>query len=183
VIAKFMKHRAPLWFHLHRIFQVLGLAVAITGWLIALLKFEPVLDYTFATDTKMYHSVVGMTVMCLGLCQPLNAFVRPHKGESNRRMWEVVHKGGGWITICAGAATIALGINLLSEQEPIAFPHAKRDLFLSWGLEIGAVLLLAPLALLCVPSNRAADPRSPTFQMAEISPRGKGELSPHVEAL
>ena len=50
IIAKFLKQRDPLWFHLHRAFQVVGLAIAFTGWLVALLNFTPHFDEAASTN-------------------------------------------------------------------------------------------------------------------------------------
>ena len=40
VIAKFMRHRDPLWFRLHRAIQVTGILFAIAGFLIAITQFS-----------------------------------------------------------------------------------------------------------------------------------------------
>ena len=71
-----------------------------------------------------------MLTMTLGLCQPLNAFIRPHKTESKvqpfkRRLWELVHKGSGWLAIGMSVAAIGMGISVLADQVP-GFPPPKH---------------------------------------------------------
>ena len=108
----FLKHRPnALWFKAHRVIQTCGLLVAFVGWVIALTSFD-----VFTTkDTSYVHGALGMTVMVIGLLQPLNAFVRPHPpeaGESRsakRLVWEIVHKCSGYIAVVLAAVTILMG--------------------------------------------------------------------------
>ena len=111
--ARLLKHRPnALWFKIHRIMQIFGLVVAICGWGIALAEF----DVFIGSGTGSYnHGVLGMTVMILGLLQPLNALIRPHPPEAGekrplkRLIWEVVHKSSGYIAIILAAVTICYG--------------------------------------------------------------------------
>ena len=111
--ALLLKHRPnALWFKIHRIMQIFGLVVAICGWGVALSEF----DVFIGSGTGSYnHGVLGMTVMVLGLLQPLNALIRPHPPEAGekrplkRLIWEVVHKSSGYIAIILAAVTICYG--------------------------------------------------------------------------
>lgn len=78
ITAKFYKHRSPIWFHLHRVIQTLGLILALAGWVIALHELEPFGGDAVTTNVRV-HGIIGCTVMTIGLLQPLNAVVRPHK--------------------------------------------------------------------------------------------------------
>ena len=115
--ARFLKHRPnAMWFKIHRMMQILGLVVAICGWGVALAKFTAL--ESPGTDS-FNHGVMGMTVMVLGLLQPLNAFFRPHpadEGEEKpmkRLLWEILHKASGYIAIFLAAATIAYGTTVI----------------------------------------------------------------------
>ena len=111
--ARLLKHRPnALWFKIHRIMQIFGLVVAICGWAVALAEF----DVFVGPGTGSYnHGVLGMTVMILGLLQPLNALIRPHPPEAGekrplkRLIWEIVHKSSGYIAVILAAVTICYG--------------------------------------------------------------------------
>ena len=99
LMPRLLRAHAPLWFRLHIAFQIFGLAVALAGWCIALTQFK-VFDEG-APDKPRIHGTIGMVVMSLGVLQPVNALMRPHKptpGENKsvlRTIWEVWHKGVG----------------------------------------------------------------------------------------
>ena len=78
IMAKFYKHRSPIWFHLHRGIQMLGLVLALAGWVVALHELAP-FGGDAVTSSVRVHGIIGCTVMTIGLLQPLNAVVRPHK--------------------------------------------------------------------------------------------------------
>ena len=87
ILAKFYKHRSPIWFHLHRGVQVLGLVLALAGWVVALHELAPFGGADVTTSVRL-HGIIGCTVMTIGLLQPLNAVVRPHKvSKYVRRGW------------------------------------------------------------------------------------------------
>lgn len=111
--ARFFKHRPDsIWFDIHKACQIFGLLLACVGWGIALVNFTALNDIGFHTYR---HAVCGMVTMVLGLLQPLNAILRPHppaEGESKtkfRSIWEIVHKGSGYLTLALAGVTIILG--------------------------------------------------------------------------
>lgn len=146
IIAKFFKHRPNgLWFKLHRSIQIVGLSLALIGWIIALTQFNVFGDKGF---NNYRHGIMGMIVMVLGLLQPLNAFFRPHppstdqNGESvaapttARIMWEYFHKGSGWLAVVLAIPTIALGTMSLPNLEE------GRTFQIAYGVGCGGSLLL-----------------------------------------
>jgi len=114
LIAKFYKHRPDgLWFKLHRGIQMLGLLLAIIGWIIALVNFTVFQDVGFR---NYQHGICGMVVMILGILQPLNALLRPHAPKSDdepkttkRHYWEIWHKISGYSAVLLAVPTIVLG--------------------------------------------------------------------------
>ena len=114
IIARFLKHRSKngLWYKLHRGIQVMGLLVAIIGWIISLTQFNVFGDVGFVSYR---HGICGMVVMILGCLQPINAFLRPHTPEvgtkktTGRIVWEYYHKGSGWLAVLLAIPTIVLG--------------------------------------------------------------------------
>ena len=101
--------------------QVSGLLLALAGWAIALTHFDV---FTGPVTKSTIHGGLGMTVMTLGLLQPLNAFFRPHPPERKtaaRVAWERLHKCSGWAAVGLGLVTVLLGTTL-------AAAHAKAFL-------------------------------------------------------
>lgn len=141
IIAKFGRHRGDSWFMAHRICQILGLIIALIGFVIALNNSQALGD-TNSKTLNYPHAIMGVTVMAMGLAQPLNAFVRPHdkpKGEkktTTRIVWEVVHKGFGWSAIFLAVVTISFGTTIVAE------PSQSRMLQLVYGIGCGGVLLV-----------------------------------------
>jgi len=121
---------APLWFRVHMVMQMTGLVVAIVGFAIALLHFDAVAKYGS-------HGFLGLAVMALGILQPINGFLRPHKapGEHKttaRRLWEALHKGAGWLALILAMPTIALGVQLLHRLTDADFPGASTAIMGVW---------------------------------------------------
>jgi hypothetical protein len=118
--ARFLKHRDTVWFRIHKVCQVAGLLLAISGWVIALRNFNVLADIGY---NNYRHGICGMVTMVLGLLQPLNAVIRPHppkEGEvkaTARIVWEVLHKGSGYTALLLAVATIALGTTILPEPD------------------------------------------------------------------
>ena len=51
----------------------------------------------------------------------------------HRCAWEILHKGSGWCAIILSIAVISLGIGILADQEPVAFPEARSEFFTAYG--------------------------------------------------
>eukprot|EP00121_Abeoforma_whisleri_P007235 Awhi_evm1s6598 len=144
ILAVFLKHRPnDLWFQCHRGFQIFGLCVAFAGWVIALVKFEV---FTHGVSKASVHGGLGITVMCLGLLQPFNALIRPHKdgneGRTTKRLvWEIVHKGTGYMGLVLAIPTIALGTTLIpSPDDQTSFQIAYGISFAVLFILIGGIL-------------------------------------------
>ncbi len=141
LVAKFYKHRPDgLWFKLHRGIQMLGLLLALIGWIIALINFNVFKDVGFR---NYQHGICGMVVMILGILQPLNALIRPHAPENGeeittkRFLWELWHKTSGWTAVLLAVPTIVLGTLSLP------MPDDQTKFQIGYGVGcIGALLIL-----------------------------------------
>ena len=116
ILARYAKAHHPLWFHLHRICNTLGLVLTLAGFILALTQFGQIDSY----PTKFIHACLGCTVMSIGLCQPLNAFIRPHPKADGpqplkRVIWEATHKNLGRVALILSVITNFLGGYLFSE--------------------------------------------------------------------
>lgn len=149
MVAAFGKHRSDAWwFKVHRIIQPLGLLFAIIAWIIALRHFSVLGKKPDGASLNYPHAVLGMTTMVIGLIQPINAIFRPHppkEGEDKallRFVWELLHKGLGWIGILLGLITVGMGTTLILD-------NAQKITFqVCYALSIGVIASIA-LFLYC----------------------------------
>jgi len=144
IIAKLMKHRPDgWWFKVHRGFQMLGLTLAIAAFVIAVRNF----------NSTTNHAKIGIVVMALGISQPFNALIRPHNPEAGeekttgRKVWELLHRGVGWVAICLAAVTIVMGTVLLP------FPDQQTTYQIVYGV---VVFLLLVLTGFCMKDKNSA---------------------------
>eukprot|EP00419_Tripos_fusus_P012797 CAMPEP_0172668790 /NCGR_PEP_ID=MMETSP1074-20121228/9275_1 /TAXON_ID=2916 /ORGANISM="Ceratium fusus, Strain PA161109" /LENGTH=355 /DNA_ID=CAMNT_0013485477 /DNA_START=70 /DNA_END=1137 /DNA_ORIENTATION=+ len=126
-VAKFLRHRDPLWFKIHRACQMIGLIVAIAGAIIAFTQFN-VFQAGYPAK-NLAHGTMGAIIMTLGILQPINAFFRPHKEKGHpqsrtRYVWEVLHKGSGYFALCLTVPTIVIGTMLVRPEHSPAFQTA-----------------------------------------------------------
>jgi hypothetical protein len=103
------------WFKLHKVCQYSGWALQLAGFACAVVYVQ--LYGTFGHFGGP-HEIVGLAVVALGTLQPFNALLRPHKEASEakstaRIVWEVVHKGIGYLLIGGAILTGALGLTYL----------------------------------------------------------------------
>mmetsp|Transcript_36208 Transcript_36208/g.71192 ORF Transcript_36208/g.71192 Transcript_36208/m.71192 type:complete len:344 (-) Transcript_36208:228-1259(-) len=121
ITAKCLRHRpGALWFKIHRTVQITGLLFVVVAMIIALVQFDV---FTSASIASV-HGGLGLTVMALGILQPINAALRPHPEPrtTKRKAWEVIHKGSGYVAITLAVVTIFIGTTLLPEKsQTLAF--------------------------------------------------------------
>ncbi len=145
IIANLGRHRPNgLWFKIHRPLQIIGLTFALVGWIIALTQFTA-LDH--GKGDNNIHASLGMLVMCAGLAQPLNAFIRPHieegeKKTTKRVVWEFVHKSFGYGSVFLAVVVISFGTKILPK------PEDRNSFRLAYGIGSGTVLFSAILFLI-----------------------------------
>lgn len=100
----------PFWFRAHWMTQSAALVASIIGFSIGVAAAWGSVPFAHP------HTALGLAVFILGLLQPINAFVRPHKpapGEATtwlRTAWEFAHKGSGIAVLAMSAANIVLGV-------------------------------------------------------------------------
>lgn len=119
-IARWGKHggKAGAWFRTHRSIQTVACILLAAGLACAI---QAVGNSDVSRHFVSAHARLGFALAVYALLQPLNALVRPHvasDGDSKsfaRRVWEGVHKGGGWAALALLApATLILGLAKLA---------------------------------------------------------------------
>eukprot|EP00755_Sulcionema_specki_P036284 Sspe_Gene.22317::Locus_8464_Transcript_2_3_Confidence_0.333_Length_1630::g.22317::m.22317 len=112
-IAANFRHRDPLWFKLHRAFQMTGMVLALVG-------FAVIIPGVLNKHFSFAHGAIGLVVTILGILQPVNAYFRPHKGDGTKRVvWEYLHKGAGRLALVLGLVNIVLGVVLITAPYPL----------------------------------------------------------------
>lgn len=108
------------WFRMHKYLQSTGWFLQIVGFIFAVVYAE-----VYADHFTQNHTYIGMTVVAIGTLQPLNALFRAHpptggwphgKKPAKRVVWELVHKGLGWVAVILGIVNIALGLELAEKK-------------------------------------------------------------------
>jgi len=147
LVARFFKGRLNTgqpkrWYVLHRSLQLFGLLLTLVGFILSLTREE-----FGEIDTK--HGSLGIIVMSLGLMQPLNAFLRPHKPSSAepkstlRTAWEWLHKSNGYIVLSLAVATIFMGIGRLNYIAELSGTASGVIWYIVYAVVLVAFLLQA----------------------------------------
>jgi len=151
VIAKFGRHRDPLWFNIHKMLQVTGLVCSFAGWILALTQFDV---FSFPGTKNYTHAVLGTLVMVMGLLQAVLGILRPHlpKGDGEekstlRRVWEIKHKIFGYGALILAVVTIGIGTTLLQRSDE------ARVFQITYGFGVGCLLILTVMLLLVDKKN------------------------------
>jgi len=149
---------APLWFRVHVASQLIGMLIALSGFCIALVHFGPVSEYGI-------HGQLGLSVMILGILQPINGLLRPHapKGydekTSTRRNWEMLHKCSGWLALILAVPTMGIGTQLLRDRTDADFPGAATAITAIFITVVAMAALVAVRGYCCaaqVPKRQPA---------------------------
>lgn len=127
------------WFQVHRICNYTTVILTVIGFIIALTMVE-VDHFSFS------HAQIGLVVTIFAFLQPFIAYVRPHKGEENRTVWEVVHISVGVTCMILGLANVMGGID---EIERFGFDSSSADslqtVTLVWMLVVIVVYAISRL--------------------------------------
>ncbi|CAB9529613.1 b561 and DOMON domain-containing protein [Seminavis robusta] len=129
-LLKQFPHHSTLWFHVHRVVQPLGILTGLAGWITALAGPFNILG-SGVYDAQFAHATLGTIVMGLGLLQPINAFLRPHKQSNDdivdnlpddsslkkRRHWELLHKTIGYLSTLFGMVNCFIGMALSGKYQ------------------------------------------------------------------
>jgi hypothetical protein len=90
----------------------------------------------------------------IGTSQPLNAALRPHPSETktvSRLVFEIVHKGLGWLAVLLGMANVFIGIALVRSKNYDGIVVSVASIFAAFCMS--PVLAFFALAS-CFPDNR-----------------------------
>ncbi|CAJ1442851.1 unnamed protein product [Effrenium voratum] len=152
-IAKFTKladHAAPgKWFRWHRKLQVSGVLLQLIGFVMAVWHVSE-----NGIHFSSPHHFVGLVVFVLAMFQPVNAALRKcvdhpvpgQKKSTGRLIFEIVHKGSGYLAVVLGIANCWLGVALLLNQNYGAAEIAVAAALC--GLGTASVLIYVVMSLI-----------------------------------
>lgn len=105
------------WFKAHKYIQMLGLVLAIIGFISIIVYVDSVQDAHFDDD----HKNLGLAVIIGSILNPLYGFLRPHKPEAGekksflRSAFEWLHPLFGYAVIICGFANCFMGVESFEE--------------------------------------------------------------------
>ncbi|XP_039684128.1 cytochrome b561 and DOMON domain-containing protein At3g61750 isoform X2 [Medicago truncatula] len=168
IVARYFKHKEPLWFYLHSIIQFVGFAFGLATVLLGLQLYSQMHVHIPA------HRGIGIFVLVLSILQILAFFLRPNRDSKFRKMWNLYHSWFGRMALFFAALNIVLGM-----QAAGATNAWKTSYGFLAGIIIVVVIVLEILAYLKRSEKRSLPPN---FQMdplgEEIFPRNNQTKGP-----
>ncbi|EOX95709.1 PREDICTED: cytochrome b561 and DOMON domain-containing protein At3g61750 [Theobroma cacao] len=154
MIARYLKHKDPLWYYLHAGIQFLGFILGLAAVLLGVQLYR-----SMNADIPA-HRGIGIFVLVLSILQIMAFFLRPNKDSKYRRYWNWYHHWFGRMALFFGALNVILGIQLAG---------AGNDWKIGYGFLL-AITLIAVILLEAFSCMRRRDKsgQPPTFQMNPI---------------
>ncbi|XP_071705476.1 cytochrome b561 and DOMON domain-containing protein At3g61750 [Rutidosis leptorrhynchoides] len=126
IVARYFKHKDPLWYYLHLGFQFVGFIFAVATGIVGLNMYN---KFSFHAPA---HKGIGITAIVLSVLQVMAFFIRPDKESKHRKYWNWYHHYVGRIALFFGAFNILLGIQLAD---------AGSSWKIGYGFVLGAIIL------------------------------------------
>ncbi|KAL3141585.1 hypothetical protein ABBQ32_004827 [Trebouxia sp. C0010 RCD-2024] len=133
LVARTLKPLDPLWFHLHRTIQALGLCLGLAGFGLGLH-----LGDQGGGQAEYDHKAIGYAVVAGGLVQLLFGVARAQKGSSWRLQWAWFHRLLGASIVILAAVNVFLGLH-------IGKPTGTHKFVAGYSALLAVILALAVL--------------------------------------
>lgn len=104
IIARYFRHKDPLWFYLHSVIQFVGFAFGLGTVLLGLQLYKNMHVHIPA------HRGIGIFVLVLSILQILAFFLRPDKDSKYRTVWNLYHSWFGRMALFFAGLNIVLGM-------------------------------------------------------------------------
>ncbi|KAI4355235.1 hypothetical protein L6164_004028 [Bauhinia variegata] len=154
IVARYLRHKEPLWFYLHAVIQFVGFAFGLATVLLGLQLHSRMHAHVPA------HRGIGIFVLVLSVLQILAFFLRPNKDSKIRKYWNWYHSWFGRLALFFAALNIVLGIQAAGAGSDWKIGHG----FLV-SLVIVAVIVLEVLAYL---KRKEMGSMPPSFQLDPV---------------
>ncbi|XP_010523807.1 PREDICTED: cytochrome b561 and DOMON domain-containing protein At3g61750 [Tarenaya hassleriana] len=154
ILARYLRHKDPLWYYLHAVVQFIGFVFGLAAVLLGLQLYNRI-----KPDIPS-HRGIGIFLLVLSILQVLAFFLRPEKETKMRRYWNWYHQWTGRISLFFGALNIVLGITLANAGD-------------SWKIGYGFLLSVTLLSFIVLEVLRirgsigssSSSGSDPTFRM------------------
>ncbi|WCJ22413.1 Cytochrome b561 and DOMON domain-containing protein At3g61750 [Euphorbia peplus] len=154
IIARYLKHKDPLWYYLHAAIQFVGFLFALATVVLGQQLYAKI------NAAIPAHRAIGIFVLTISILQILAFFLRPNKDSKIRRYWNWYHGWFGRIALFFGALNVLLGIHAASAGIAWKICYA----FLIATVLVASIILEALSRL-----RRPEITPHPSFQMNSIS--------------
>ncbi|XVE73714.1 hypothetical protein DITRI_Ditri11bG0140800 [Diplodiscus trichospermus] len=154
IVARYLKHKDPLWYYLHAGIQFVGFILGLAAVLLGIQLYRNI-----NADIPA-HRGIGIFVLVLSILQIMAFFLRANKDSKYRRYWNWYHHWFGRMALFFGALNVILGIQLAGAGD-------------EWKIGYGfllAITLVAVIVLEALSSmrRRYKSDLPQTFQMNPI---------------
>lgn len=162
IIARYFRHKDPMWFYLHAIIQFVGFTFGLSTIVLGLQLYSKMHARIAA------HRGIGIFAFVLSILQILALFLRPNKDSKIRKIWNWYHGWFGRFALIFAAINIVLGMQAAG---------AGSDWKIGYGILVG-VMVVAAIVLEVLAYLKRSEMRSlpPNFQMDPVGgatfPRG-----------
>lgn len=155
IVARYLKHKDPLWFYLHAGIQFLGFILGLAAVVLGVQVYK-----SMNADIPA-HRGIGIFALVLSILQIMAFFLRPDKDSKYRRYWNWYHHWFGRISLFFGAVNVILGMQLAG---------AGNDWEIGYGFLLAITLLVVIVleVFLCMRRRRDKSSLPQTFQMNPI---------------
>ncbi|XVF22379.1 hypothetical protein REPUB_Repub12eG0167500 [Reevesia pubescens] len=154
IIARYFKHKDPLWYYLHAGIQFVGFILGLAAVVLGVQLYRSMNAHIPA------HRGIGIFVLVLSILQIMAFFLRPNKDSKYRRYWNWYHHWFGRMALFFGALNVILGIE---------YAGAGNEWKIGYGFLL-AINLLVVIVLEAFSCMRGRDKSSlpSNFQMNPI---------------
>ncbi|XP_065638068.1 cytochrome b561 and DOMON domain-containing protein At3g07570 [Quercus suber] len=106
IVARYFKHKDPIWFYLHISLQSVGFILGVIGVICGF-----ILNNHLNANVGS-HKSIGIFILLLGCIQVMALLARPNKESKFRKYWNWYHQNVGRILIILAIVNVFYGINL-----------------------------------------------------------------------
>uniref|UniRef100_A0ACD5U706 Uncharacterized protein n=1 Tax=Avena sativa TaxID=4498 RepID=A0ACD5U706_AVESA len=106
IVARYLRHKDPLWYYLHILLQFLGYIIGLAGVVTGIALYNRI------HSNFTIHRGLGISVLALGSLQVIAFFLRPNPDSKARKYWNRYHHWLGRLCLFFAAVNIALGIEI-----------------------------------------------------------------------
>ncbi|XP_047163976.1 cytochrome b561 and DOMON domain-containing protein At3g61750-like isoform X2 [Vigna umbellata] len=162
IIARYFRHKDPLWLYLHAIIQFVGFTFGLSTFILGLQLYSKMHAHIRA------HRGIGIFALVLSILQIFALILRPKKDSKIRKIWNLYHGWFGRLALIFAAINIVLGM-----QAAGAGSDWKIGYGFLFGIMVTAAIVLEVLAYLKRSEMRSLPPN---FQIDPVGgstfPRG-----------